>query len=320
MTAAPTSTQDPDLADAVAGWLSWLGDQRQLSRRSVDAYRRDVAGFLAFLKDRQGRAPTLPDLEAARLGEFRAWLAARTADGLAASSRGRAVAAVRSLFRWLARTGRAENLAIAGLRTPRSVRPLPRPLGVEDAAELLAAAGEPTPDAPDWLALRDRALATLLYGCGLRIGEALALTRAEAPVGDTVRVRGKGGKERRVPVLPAVAAAVRAYLAAAPACPDPKAPLFLGARGRALNPGVAQRRLRALRAELGLPEGATPHALRHSFATHLLGDGADLRAIQELLGHASVATTQRYLAVDAERLRAVVDTCHPRARAPPQKR
>ena len=233
-----------------------------------------------------------------------------------ASSRSRGLAAVRGFFRFLERRGLAANAAIRLVRTPKVARSLPRPLEVGDALAAVDAAGTLV-DEP-WLAARDQALLLLLYGCGLRIGEALALNRRDAPEGDVLVVTGKGRKQRLVPVLPVVRDAIAAYLAICPYALPAEAPLFLGARGARLDPAVAQRQVRRLRVALGLPETATPHALRHSFATHLLADGGDLRTIQELLGHASLSTTQRYTEVDASRIAAVHRRTHPRAQSRPK--
>ncbi len=303
---------EADARDAVAAWLQHLATERRVAAHTLDAYTRDVGVFLRFLKVHTGRRVALVDLASATLADFRAWLSDRARNGLADGSRARSLAAVRALYRWLDRSGRLHNPAIGLLRTPRQNRPVPRPLAVDDALAVLddAAVLEPTP----WLARRDRALFTLLYGCGLRIDEALCLNRSDAPLGDTLRINGKGGKQRQVPVLPAVRQAMRIYLAACPFSGDGAAPLFRGARGGRLNAAVAQRQMRRLRAALGLPDTATPHALRHSFATHLLTDGADLRAIQELLGHASLSTTQRYTDVDTATLFRTYATAHPRAR------
>ncbi len=310
----------PDLGEALSAWRQWLSVERRVSTHTLDAYLTDVGAFLRFLSDHIGRLPALGDLSETRLGDFRSWLSERAGAGLAASSRARALAALRNLYRWLDRSGRMHNSAIGLVRSPRARRPVPRPLPEPDAAGLL----DEAENAPDivWIGKRDRALFTLLYGCGLRIDEALSLNRNEAPAagGDggvgTLVVTGKGRKQRVVPVLPAVSAAIRDYLAASPFAGDGGQPLFVGARGGRLNPGVAQRQMRTLRALLGLPDSATPHALRHSFATHLLADGADLRTIQDLLGHASLSTTQRYTDVDATRLMAIYEQAHPRARAP----
>ena len=230
----------------------------------------------------------------------------------ARSSTARALSVLRSFFRFLERTDRARNDAIGAVRTPRLPHSVPKPVAAGDALAIVAQAGDTTRKKP-WVAARDTALLLLLYGAGLRIDEALSLNEDRAPSGDSLRVLGKGGKERIVPILPAVREAVAAYKRACPYV-VPGGPLFLGARGGRLNAGVVQRELRRIRGALGLPETATPHALRHSFATHLLQAGGDLRAIQELLGHASLSTTQRYTEVDTARLVAVYNDAHPRAR------
>lgn len=302
-----------DLQDAIGKWQRWLATEKGASKATLRAYNTDLAGFLSFMADYRGRAPGLNDLAALKLADFRAWLSSRAGDGAGAATRARGVAGVRNLFRWLDRGGILHNPAIGALNSPKAKRPLPRPLTAPDAAALLEEAAT-LPDAP-WIGLRDRALFTLLYGCGLRISEALALNRNDLPAGSaTVRVLGKGSKQRQVPVLPAVHAAVAAYLDACPWRLPDDAPLFLGARGDRLNASVARKQMQTLRGQMGLPDSATPHALRHSFATHLLGSGADLRAIQDLLGHASLSTTQRYTDVDAEKLLSVYENAHPRAR------
>ena len=309
----------PELSETLAAWRQWLSGERRVSGHTLDAYLADTGAFLSFLSGHLGRLPGLEDLGETRLADFRSWLSERAGAGLAASSRARALAALRNLYRWLDRSGRLHNGAIGLVRSPQARRPVPRPLPETDAARLLDEA-ESAPESA-WIGKRDRALFTLLYGCGLRIDEALSLDRGQTPCGPgdgalgTLTVTGKGRKQRVVPVLPVVSAAIRDYLAVCPFAGDRERPLFLGARGDRLNPGVAQRQMRALRARLGLPDSATPHALRHSFATHLLADGADLRTIQDLLGHVSLSTTQRYTDVDSERLMAVYDQAHPRARA-----
>ncbi|MEI6557314.1 MAG: tyrosine recombinase XerC [Rhodospirillaceae bacterium] len=310
----------PELSETLAVWRTWLSGERRVSPHTLDAYLADIGAFLSFLTDHLGRFPSLEDLSEARLADFRSWLSERAGAGLAASSRARALAAVRNLYRWLDRSGRLHNGAIGLVRSPRVRRPVPRPLPEPDAAGLLDEAEAAPEDA--WIGKRDRALFTLLYGCGLRIDEALSLSRREAPAmiaGNglgSLMVTGKGRKQRLVPVLPVVSAAIRDYLALCPYGVEADRPLFVGARGGRLNAGVAQRQMRTLRARLGLPDSATPHALRHSFATHLLADGADLRTIQDLLGHASLSTTQRYTDVETERLMTVYDKAHPRARTP----
>jgi integrase/recombinase XerC len=304
-------------AAAVADFLDWLAAERRASPHTLDAYGRDLRDLLAFLQRHLGGPPDADALLALRLADLRGFLAARAAAGAGNATRARQLAAVRSFLRWLARRQGQAPAAIAGLRGPRRRAPLPRALSPADAREVTEQIGavrmtERTP-APGWQAARDVALFTLLYGCGLRIAEALSLDIRDIPSGEAaLRVTGKGGKTRIVPVLPAVRDALAAWLAERPgAAPDE--PLFTGVRGERLNPGVAQRALRDYRRLAGLPEHATPHALRHSFATHLLAGGADLRAIQELLGHASLSTTQRYTAVDAEGLLATWRMAHPRA-------
>jgi integrase/recombinase XerC len=300
----------PDVSGATDAWRAWLADERRLAANTLAAYERDLASFLRFLAGHLGGPPDLAALAALTPADVRAWLAASAARGLTRRSTARALAGVRSFLKFLDRRGLAHVPAATMVRTPKVPRTLPRPLSERDAGAALAAVGELT-DEP-WIARRDRALLALLWGCGLRIGEALALPR-RIP-GETLVITGKGGRQRVVPVLPAVRAAVADYLAVCPWGGDATRPLFVGARGRPLDPGVAQRQVRRLRALLGLPETTTPHALRHSFATHLLAAGGDLRSIQELLGHASLSTTQRYTEVDAGRLAAVHRAAHPRAR------
>ncbi len=304
----------PDLNSAIAAWRAWLSDERRAADHTLVAYEHDLTAFVRFLAGHLGGPPGLSDLQDLKNTDFRAWMARRANDGLARRSTARAVSVVRGFFRFLDRRGLVHNPLGQGLRTPKVPRSVPRPLSVGEARETVAAiatfSGEP------WIAKRDTALLALLYGCGLRIGEALGLSRGDvAGRPETLVVTGKGRKQRLVPVLPVVAAAVEDYLAACPFAGGPDAALFLGARGGPLNPGVAQRQMRRVRALLDLPETATPHALRHSFATHLLGRGGDLRTIQELLGHASLSTTQRYTEVDGDRLLAVYRGAHPRARA-----
>jgi integrase/recombinase XerC len=301
-----------DVAAAAAAWRGWLVAERRASAHTLEAYDRDLRFFLAFLARHCGGPPSLTDLSALSLVDFRAYLAERATAGLAASSRSRGLAAVRGFFRFLERRGLAANSAIRLVRTAKVARALPRPLDVDAALAAVDQVGGLS-DEP-WLARRDQALLLLLYGCGLRIGEALALDRRDVPTGEVLVVTGKGRKQRLVPILPVVREAVEAYLAACPYVLSADAPLFVGARGGRLDPAVAQRQMRRLRVMLALPETATPHALRHSFATHLLADGGDLRTIQELLGHASLSTTQRYTEVDTSRLAAVYRRTHPRAR------
>lgn len=304
---------DDDLAQLVEQWLAWLQHERRSSAHTVSAYTRDLAGFLLFVAEHQGELPTRRLLSELRLADFRAWLARRAGAGLTAASTARALSAVRTFFRWAARRDHLNNAALHLVRTPKRPHALPRALSASDASAAMTAVGglDPRP----WVAKRDTAVLLLLYGCGLRIGEALALTAAEAPKPEqeVLQVTGKGRRQRQVPLLPVVIEGVGDYVAACPFHLAPEQPLFRAIRGGPLSPRTIQARLQALRGALGLPDGATPHALRHSFATHLLAGGGDLRAIQDLLGHASLSTTQRYTAVDEGRLGAVYATAHPRA-------
>ena len=300
-----------DLLAALEDWRRWLITERRTSPHTVDAYCRDVASFLEFVRDHRGETADLAALAELTPSDFRAWLAARLGEGLSRTSITRAMSALRNLFRFLDRTGRVDNQALAAVKAPKPPKSVPKPLNAEDALSLLRRAMETAPE--KWIGARDVAILTLLYGCGLRIDEALSLNQEDAPAGDTMRILGKGNKERIVPVLPVVADAVRAYREVCPFATESGNPLFYGARGARLNPGIVQRTMRGLRADLGLPETATPHALRHSFATHLLAGGGDLRTIQELLGHASLSTTQRYTDVDTQKLIEVYDRAHPRA-------
>jgi integrase/recombinase XerC len=300
-----------DLAAILPRWRDWLSIERQFSDHTVTAYLGDVTAFLGFFAGHRGHPIRLRDLAEAGLADFRAWLARKTNAGATATSRARAVSALRNFFGWLDRSGILHNPRIGALTTPKLPRTAPKPLPVADAATLLDAA-ETSVEEP-WIGLRDRALFTLLYGCGLRISEGLALDRGALPLGESLKVLGKGRKERVVPVLPAVAEAIADYAAACPYGGGKDAPLFVGAKGKRLDPAIAQKAMRSLRSQLQLPDTATPHALRHSFATHVLGGGGDLRAIQELLGHASLSTTQRYTEVETEQLLSIYRDAHPRA-------
>lgn len=305
--------------DARRAWLDWLARERRASANTLEAYGRDAAEFLGFLAGHLGGEPDLAALGALRPADLRAFLAARAAAGDSTATRARRLAAIRGFLRHLSRRHGMAPLALGAIRGPRLKPPIPRALTADQARAVATEAGAAYAsgrhERPDFQAARDTALFALLYGAGLRISEALALDLADAPLPGQeapLRVIGKGGKERIVPVLPAVRAAMAEYLRhRGPG--GPGEPLFLGARGARLDAAVAQRALREFRRLAGLPEHATPHALRHSFATHLLGAGADLRAIQELLGHASLSTTQRYTAVDAARLLATWKKAHPRA-------
>lgn len=300
--------------EAVGLWLTHLAQERRASPRTVEAYGFSARRYVAFLERHRGEALTLSGLADVTPPEVRAWLAhLRTGDHpLAPRSMSQALSAIRTFHRFLDRRLDTPNPAIALVRGPK-VRPgAPRPVSEDQARGLIA---EPSldPDREDWEVARDEAVLTLLYGCGLRISEALSLTRADAPLPPSLRITGKGGKTRLVPVLPAVRSAIEAYLAAAPFALSPEDALFRAKRGGPLSPRHVQAMVQVLRGRLGLPDSATPHALRHSFATHLLGAGADLRSIQELLGHASLSTTQRYTQVDAAGLLAAYSKAHPHA-------
>jgi integrase/recombinase XerC len=303
----------PDLVPVIAAWIEQLKTEKRASAHTLAAYGRDFAAFLDFLRDHLGGLPSIASLAGLQPRDFRAFLAARANQDLAKTSQARALSVLRGFFRFLDRRGYAKNDALSVLRGPRLPRAVPKPLSIGDAAATLDAADFGQGEA--WIAARDAAILTLLYGCGLRLGEALDLTRRQAPLPGlaALTITGKGAKQRLVPLLPVVGETVEAYLAACPYRLDPDGPLFVGQRGGQLNPRLMQRLMQQLRLSLGLPDTATPHALRHSFATHLLGGGGDLRAIQELLGHASLSTTQRYTEIDAAGLMAVYAKAHPRA-------
>lgn len=312
--AAPLSAPPLSAGEARALWLDHLANERRASPRTLEAYGFATARYIGFLERHRGEAMTVPSLAEVTPSEVRAWLAhLRSGDKpLSPRSLSQALSAIRTFHRFLDRRLDAPNAAIALVRGPRVKPGAPRPVTEDQARGLIA---EPSfdPDRAEWEVARDQAVLTLLYGCGLRISEALSLIRADAPLGDELRIVGKGSKTRIVPVLPAVRAAVDAYLAELPFVLAAEAPLFRAKRGGPLSPRHVQATVQNLRSRLGLPASATPHALRHSFATHLLGAGADLRSIQELLGHASLSTTQRYTEVDAARLLSAYSKAHPRA-------
>ncbi len=310
---SPQTTTDSTVLGCFQNWYRWLETERRVSPHTLSAYSQDLTTFFAFFQDYNGGMVTLADLTALKPADFRAFLAARQREGLSKASMARLMSTLRSFFTYLDRHDILHNPAVRAVRTPRLSRSLPKALAADEALDTLKTAGE-MQDEP-WLAARDTALFTLLYGCGLRLGEALSLTRGDTPLPDTMTITGKGQKQRIIPILPAVRKAVDDYLIQCPFAGDSSAPLFVGQRGKALNPGVVQRQMRRVRAMLGLPDSATPHALRHSFATHLLAGGGDLRTIQELLGHASLSTTQRYTKVDAARLTKAYKSAHPRARS-----
>lgn len=306
MADAPTSA-----ATLLARWLDTLERERRASAHTVAAYGRDVGRFISFLTEHLGNEPERKDLEALSVRDFRAFLAARRMAGLTPRSLARSVSSLRAFFRYLERQHGLENAGISALRSPKFQPGVPRPLSKEGAEALLATATGG--DAADWVQARDLAILLLLYGAGLRIAEALSLTRADAPFGDSLKVTGKRQKQRIVPVLPVIRAAVDAYLRLCPHTLDDDGPLFVGVRGGRLGPRPVQTAVARARRAIGLPETATPHALRHSFATHLLAAGGDLRTIQELLGHANLSTTQHYTEVDTARLAEVYAQAHPKA-------
>ncbi len=295
-------------------WLQHLAHERRASPRTLEAYGFAAARYIAFLERHRGEALRVPDLGTVTAAEVRAWLAhLRAGDHpLSPRSLSQALSAIRTFHRFLDRRLDAPNAAISLVRGPRVKPGAPRPV-TEDQAQGMLLEPSLDPDREAWEAARDQAVLSLLYGCGLRISEALSLKRSDAPLGDLLRITGKGSKTRMVPVLPAVRDAVEAYLATLPLVAGADDPLFRAKRGGALSPRHVQAMVQVLRGRLGLPASATPHALRHSFATHLLGAGADLRSIQELLGHASLSTTQKYTAVDAAGLLGAYAKAHPRA-------
>jgi integrase/recombinase XerC len=300
--------------EALAAFLDHHANERRASRRTLEAYGACVRSYLSFLERHLGGPPSLPGLGGVSAADLRAFLSARRTGErpLSARSLSQALSAIRAFHRFLDARLATPNVSISLVRGPRIKPGTPRPVSEDEAAGLLAEAGLEEARA-EWTARRDEAVLTLLWGCGLRISEALALKRADAPLPASLRILGKGGKTRLAPVLPAVREAVEAYIEAMPYVLGPEEPLFRAARGGALTPRHVQALMQRLRGRLGLSERATPHALRHSFATHLLGAGADLRSIQELLGHASLSTTQRYTAVDAAGLMSAYAKAHPRA-------
>ena len=301
------------LLDEKAAWLVGLATERNASPHTIAAYERDLRQFLVFLTGYHARPAGLADVADLKTAELRGFLASRRREGAGAKSMGRGLAGIRSFVRHLERKDLASSAGAKAMRAPKQPKSLPRPLSVVDAVAVTEDAGAFA--AEPWISARDVAVLTLLYGCGLRISEALSL-RADAlcePTARSMAVAGKGGKTRLVPLLPAVHAAVADYRRLCPYTPTGAEPLFRGARGGQLLPQIVQRTMVKLRGALGLPDSATPHALRHSFATHLLSAGGDLRTIQDLLGHASLSTTQNYTAVDAARLVSIYDGAHPRA-------
>lgn len=300
----------PALTHALASWLDHCHALGGAAENTIKAYQTDVLGFLSFMTLHHGESQGLGPLAKITVSDMRAWMASERTRGVGARSLARQLSAVKTFYRWLSEREGFEPTAVLSTRSPKFTKKLPRPLA-EDAATAMIETVE-LQSSEAWIAARDSAVITLLYGCGLRISEALSLTGADTPLPAVMRITGKGGKERIVPVIDAARDAVASYLRLCPHPTQDKGPLFRGARGGALNPRLVQKVMEKSRMQLGLPATATPHAMRHSFATHLLTAGGDLRAIQELLGHASLSTTQAYTAVDTAHLMDVYNRAHPR--------
>ncbi len=292
-------------------WLASLAEERRLSEKTIEAYERDTRQFLTFLTGHLAGPPRLADIRTLRPADLRGFLAQRRKAGAGARTLGRGLAGLRSFLRYLEKNGLANAAGAGAVRSPKQPKSLPKPLTDLDALKVVTADAQLAEE--PWIAARNAAVLTLLYGCGLRISEALDLTPDDFSGAASLRITGKGGKTRIVPLIGAAMEAVATYRKLCPYHPGPGAPLFRGARGAKLQPAIIQREMQKLRSALGLPDSATPHALRHSFATHLLAGGGDLRTIQELLGHASLSTTQVYTGVDSARLLEIYDRAHPRA-------
>ena len=305
-----------DLAEAARGWMRYLGSERRLSPLSLDAYGRDLRQFIVFLAEYQGERPSLATVDRLTPSDVRAFMARRRQGDVGNRSLLRQIAGIRSFARYCEREGLARTSALAAIRAPKLPRTLPKPLSAPLACGVVSGEGFVGETRPTWTMARDVAVLGLLYGAGLRISEALAIKRADAPVAgfEVLIVLGKGRKMRQVPIIEPLRRAVERYIALCPVPLPPNGPLFIGVRQGPLSPRIIQLAVERLRGALGLPDTATPHALRHSFATHLLSRGGDLRTIQELLGHASLSTTQIYTAVDSVRLLESYRANHPRAR------
>lgn len=313
---APLTCAAPDLAAEITHWLSHLRAERRLSPKTLEAYARDLRQCLVFLSEHWGGLVTLKRFAAIEATDVRAFMSARRADDIGGRSLMRALAGLRSFGRFLERDGKGKVGALSAIRAPKIGKSLPKPIQMSSARQMTDADIRAGENREPWIWARDAAVMALLYGSGLRISEALGLIRRDVPLpgkGDVITVTGKGNKTRMVPVLQNVLALVQDYVAMCPHAIAQDGPIFVGARGGPLSPRIIQLTMERLRGALGLPDSATPHALRHSFATHLLTRGGDLRAIQELLGHASLSTTQIYTGVDADRLLDVYKTAHPRA-------
>lgn len=301
----------PAARDALQHWLNHQRALKGAAENTITAYQGDVTDFLAFMTVHKAQSQGLGALAKITISDMRAWMARTRGPNVGPRSLARKLSAVKAFYRWLAEREGFEPTAVLSTRAPKFQKKLPRPLAV-DAAKALIDCVEIQSDRP-WVSARDVAVLTLLWGCGLRISEALGLKGSDAPLPDTLRILGKGGKERVVPVLPAARDAVESYLKLCPHPPESEGPLFRAIRGGPLSPRAIAKVMADARMQLGLPASATPHAMRHSFATHLLDAGGDLRAIQELLGHASLSTTQAYTAVDTARLMEVYNRAHPKA-------
>jgi len=298
-----------DLVKILGDWQQYLKSEKNVSKHTLRAYIGDISQFITFLANHKAQALNISDISGTNLNDFRSWMSRQAMDGRANASRARTLSGLKNFLSWMDKQGIAHNASIKSVRTPKMPRKLPRPLHETQAFNIIFENGD-----GDWVDLRNKALFTLLYGCGLRIDEALGLDITHLPRDGFLRVMGKGRKERQVPVLPMVAVAIDAYRKSCPYGETPNRPLFVGGKnGKRLNQGVAQKAMRDTRRLLGLPENTTPHALRHSFATHLLQNGANLREIQELLGHASLSTTQRYTDVNSQEMLVVYKKAHPRA-------
>lgn len=299
-----------DLQKSMSDWEEWMRHARRSSEHTIISYQNDLRHFCEFLAQHLGGKVSLSQLKSLEARDLRAWLATRAGE-YESTSNARALSTVKSFFRYLEKQGAIENAAVFHIRSPKIKKSLPKALAEEQAGQAMSTIG--TQHKEEWLNKRDLALLTLIYGCGLRISEALSLTYKDIPKGNTISVIGKGDKQRQVPVLPIIKEAIADYVANCPHHFEAGTSLFLGKQGKKLDPAIFQLQLRKLRAQLNLPESTTPHAFRHSFATHLLSSGGDLRSIQELLGHASLSTTQRYTHVDKERLLKAYEAAHPRA-------
>lgn len=299
---------EADFAKILNDWQSWLKVEKQLSKHTLRAYCFDMTRFIDFLSQHQSEALSINSVSAANITDFRSWMSRQAVNGAANGTRARSLSSIKNFMSWMDRQGIAHNAAIAAVRSPKQPRKLPKALEQTQAFRLLD-----DMFLEDWVDMRDRALFTLLYGCGLRINEALSLDINNLPRDGFLHVIGKGNKERQVPILKQIEVSIDEYRQTCPYPETPNRALFLGKRGARLNQGIVQKSMRDLRKQLNLPDTATPHALRHSFATHLLQNGANLREIQELLGHVSLSTTQIYTDVNYEDLKKIYDKAHPRS-------